>query len=117
MVECSNDVEIVEKEATDVLLNIFKNVAKFKGISIGNLNSFDDVPLILVDALKDLAQSATDDINNNFINGLGLKTIEDLTSDYSVDYLENLLKSCISCDLKHEYFIYLAGISIIKKYI
>jgi len=117
MIKNSSDVIKIEKEATNVMLNIFKNIAKFKGIKINELNSFDDVTEPLVVALKDLSMSATDDIRNDFANGIGLKTIEDLTSEFSAAYLNNLINKCKQADLKHEYFVYLAGIAIIKEYI
>ena len=107
-----------EKEAINVMLNIFRSVAEFKNIRLeDDLNSFDDVPITVVDALRDLAKSATEDINLGHYNGLGLRTIEDLTHDYSLEYLQDLFVSCAKADLKHDYFTYLAGLYIIKKYI
>ena len=106
-----------EKNIEKALSEIFKNVAEYKNIDFPQIDSLDDIPQEVIDALRDLAGKAVYDISQSNYEGENLKLIDELTKNYPLAIIENLIADCMEYGLEHKYYAYLAGIGIMKKYI
>lgn len=105
-----------EKNLQKAILDIFKNVAEYKNIDIPELNSFDDVPQEVADALRDIAGRAASDIFNKDCKSDNVMLLEELTKDYTLSDIADLLSGCMKNKIKHQYYGYFAGIGLLKSY-